>query len=184
MSMYSMAQLLDVTVPSMCAICSVLFSTFVELSASPFALVCSPVTLWCSNPNSSANNLRSVELNGGPLADSIFLGIPCVTNIFLSLSQGTLHDVDVVCSTTENVSLCQSPLDYSGHQDMVLQSQWRLCPKLCLVLWMVLQAPVCVNSSYLALVACRYLVFGHTVKLLEPIFCSKHLFSSCHAKMT
>ena len=100
-----------------------LFSTFMELSASPFALVCSRVTLWCSNPISPVNSLKSVELNGGPLPDSIFFVILCVTNIFLSLSQGTLHDVDFVCSTTENVSFCQSPLDYSGHQDMVLKSQ-------------------------------------------------------------
>ena len=98
--MYCIAELLGV--PSLCAISSVLFNTFMKLSASPFALGCSGVTLWCSNPISSANPLKSVELNGGPLSDSTFFGIPCVANIFLSLSHVTLHDVDVVCSTTGN----------------------------------------------------------------------------------
>ena len=43
LSMYCMAEQLDVQ--SLCAICSVLFSTFMKLSASSFALGCSGVTL-------------------------------------------------------------------------------------------------------------------------------------------
>ena len=75
-----------------------------KLSASPFALGCSGVTLWCSNPISSVQSFKYVELNGGPLSDSIFFGILCVANIFLSLS----------AQQQENVSFCQSPLYYSG----------------------------------------------------------------------
>ena len=97
-SMYYMLELLDV--PSLWAICSVLFSTVMKLSASPFALGCSGVTLWCSNPISSAYNLKYVKLNWGLLSDYIFFDIPCVANVFLRLSHATLHDVDVVCSTT------------------------------------------------------------------------------------
>ena len=99
--MYYNAELLDR--PSLCAICSVLLSTFMKLSASPFARGCSGVTLWCLNPISSANFWKSVELNGGQLSVSSLSGIPCVANIFLSLSHVALHEVDVVCSTAGNL---------------------------------------------------------------------------------
>ena len=54
-----------------------------KLSASPLALGCSGVTLWCSNPISSVQSFKYVELNGGPLSDSIFFGILCVEIFFL-----------------------------------------------------------------------------------------------------
>ena len=88
--------------PSLCAICSVLFNTFMKLSASPLARGCSWVTLWCLYPISSANSLMSLELKGGPLSLSIICGMPCIANIARSLSQVTLLDVDVVCSTSGN----------------------------------------------------------------------------------
>ena len=91
--------------PSLCAICSVLLSTFMKLSASPFARGCSGVTLWCLNPISSANALNSAELKGGPLSLSTLSGIPCVANIFCNLSQVTRQEVDVVCSTAGNLVL-------------------------------------------------------------------------------
>ena len=97
MSMYCNAELLDRL--SLCTIFSVLLNTLMKLSASPFARGCSEVTLWCVNPISSANFWMSVELNGGPLSVSSLSGIPCVANIFLSLSYVVPHEVDVVCST-------------------------------------------------------------------------------------
>ena len=81
MSMHCIAEQLGV--PSLCVICSVLFNTLMKLSASLFALGFSGVTLWCSNPISSAKSLKSVELNGGPLSDSTFFDIPCEANILL-----------------------------------------------------------------------------------------------------
>ena len=70
-----------------------------------FARGCSGVILGCLNPISSAKSLKSVELKGGPLSLSILSGIPCIANIDLSLPHVTLHDVDVVCSTTGNLVL-------------------------------------------------------------------------------
>ena len=102
MSIYCIAELLDL--PSLCAICSVLFNTFMKLSASPFALG-SGVILWWLNPISSANCLTSVELNDGPLSLSSLSGFPCVANIFRNLSHVTRHEVDVVCLTTGNLVL-------------------------------------------------------------------------------
>ena len=103
--MYCSAELLDL--PSLCAICSVLYSTFIKLSASPFAGGCSGVTLWCLKPMLLARFLKSKELNGGPLSYSSLSGIPCITNTFLSLSHVILQEVDVNCSTTGNlVCLC------------------------------------------------------------------------------
>ena len=74
-----------------------------KLSASPFALGCSGVTLCYINTISSANFLKSEELKGGPLSDSNRSGIPCVANIFLSLSHVTLKEVDITCYTTGNL---------------------------------------------------------------------------------
>ena len=99
--MYCSAELLDL--PSLCAICSLLFSTFIKRSASQFARGCSGVTLWCLKPISLAKFLKSKELNGGRLSDSSLSGIPCIANTFHSLSHVTLHEVDVNCSTTGNL---------------------------------------------------------------------------------
>ena len=91
--------------PSLCAICSVLLSIFIKLSASPLALGCSGVILWWWNPISLAYSANSTDWNGGPLSDSSISGISFVANIFLSLSQVTRQEVDVVCSTTGNLVL-------------------------------------------------------------------------------
>ena len=101
--MYCNAELLDR--PSLCAICSVLLGTFMKLSASQFVRGCSGVTLWCLNPISSANFWKSVKLNAGPLTVSSLPGIPCVANMFLSLSHVAPHEIDVVCSTAGNLVL-------------------------------------------------------------------------------
>jgi hypothetical protein len=78
------------------AICSVLLSTFMNALASPFALGCNGVILWCSKPSSMAKFAKSMELNGSPLSLSNLLGMPCVAKIFLSFSFVCLHAV--VCS--------------------------------------------------------------------------------------
>ena len=51
---------------------------------------------------SLANSVNSADWNGGPLSDSSLFCIPCVANIFHSLSQVVRLEVDVVCSTTGN----------------------------------------------------------------------------------
>ena len=91
--------------PSLCAICSVLFCTFIKFSAFPFALGCSGVILLWWNPISLTNSANSTDWNDGRLSDSSLSGIPFVVNIFLSLSQVTRQEVDVVCSTVGNLVL-------------------------------------------------------------------------------
>ena len=76
-----------------------------KLSASQLALGCSGVILWWWNPISLANSANSTDWKGGPLSHSSRSGVPCVANIFLSLSLVTLLEVDVVCSTTGNLVL-------------------------------------------------------------------------------
>ena len=66
----------DLSLLCSAAICSVLFITLINDSASPFTLGCNGVTVSCLNPSSSAYLLKSSELNGGPLSLWIFLGIP------------------------------------------------------------------------------------------------------------
>ena len=103
MSIFWIAVLLDL--PSLCVVCSVLLRTFLKHSASQFARGCSGVTRWYLNPISSANALNSTGLKSGLLSHSSLSGIPCVANTFLSLSQVTRHDVEVVCYTAGNLVL-------------------------------------------------------------------------------
>ena len=79
-----------------------------KLSASPFALGCSGVTLWCSNPISSANNLNSVKLNGGPLSNFFSLVFHVLQIFFLAYHMLSCMTLMLSAQQQENVSFCQS----------------------------------------------------------------------------
>jgi hypothetical protein len=81
------------------AICSVLLSTFMNASVSPFAIGCNGVILSCSKPSSMVKFVKSMELNGGPLSLSNLLGMPCVAKIFLSFSPA-FYNIFVINGST------------------------------------------------------------------------------------
>ena len=68
------------------ALCSVLFSSCIKFSASPFALGCNGVIRWCLKPSSAASPHTPLKVNAGPLSDSSCSGVPYVANTFLSFS--------------------------------------------------------------------------------------------------
>ena len=105
-SLYAMSMsctaisLFDACFPCRCAICSVLLSICINLSASPLALRCSRVIRWCIKPSCSANCANSSELKGGPLSESMHCGMPWSPNMRFNFAWVAVKDVQYVTLTS------------------------------------------------------------------------------------
>ena len=70
------------------ALCLALLSNFIKCFASPLALVCNDVTLWCLISSSKAKSVISFEVNVGPLSVSTCFGVPWIAKTSFSLFCG------------------------------------------------------------------------------------------------
>ena len=67
------------------------------LSASPLTLGCRGVIRWCWNPSCLENSTNTLELNDGPLSESIRLGISlCANVLFIFSFVGLIPVEDVI----------------------------------------------------------------------------------------
>ena len=79
-----------------------LLSNFIKCFASPLALVCNDVTLWCLNSSSKAKSVISFEVNVGPLSVSTCFSCPMDSEDFFFVF---FADVEYTISMSWNLVL-------------------------------------------------------------------------------